>query len=92
MYVRRVYVCVLYIRQQISVSPESRNTAWVSFDGRSRQELKHGDRWVCLIQTKKKKTKQLKKQKTIPPYIKQTTCTYKERTTTTPPLHTKIKP
>ena len=29
---------------QISVSPDSRNTAWVSFDGRNRQELIHGDR------------------------------------------------
>lgn len=28
---------------QISISPESRNTAWVSFDGRNRQELLHGD-------------------------------------------------
>ncbi|TDG42224.1 hypothetical protein AWZ03_011362 [Drosophila navojoa] len=27
----------------ISVSPESRNTSWVSFDGRNRQELFHGD-------------------------------------------------
>ncbi|XP_046443210.1 NAD kinase-like isoform X10 [Daphnia pulex] len=31
------------VELKISVSPESRNTAWVSFDGRSRQELKHGD-------------------------------------------------
>jgi hypothetical protein len=31
---------------QISVSPDSRNTAWVSFDGRKRQELLHGDRYV----------------------------------------------
>jgi hypothetical protein len=69
-YVRRVYVCVLYIWQQISVSPESRNTAWVSFDGRSRQELKHGDRWVCLIQTKNKQTKQLKKNKRRSPLHK----------------------
>ncbi len=29
---------------QISVSADSRNTAWVSFDGRRRQELKHGER------------------------------------------------
>ena len=29
---------------QITVSPDSRNTAWVSFDGRKRQELEHGDR------------------------------------------------
>lgn len=28
---------------QISVSPDSRNTSWVSFDGRNRQELFHGD-------------------------------------------------
>ena len=28
---------------KISVSPDSRNTAWVSFDGRKRQELCHGD-------------------------------------------------
>lgn len=28
---------------KISISPESRNTAWVSFDGRNRQELLHGD-------------------------------------------------
>ena len=27
----------------ITVSPDSRNTAWVSFDGRKRQELCHGD-------------------------------------------------
>ncbi|KAH8421070.1 hypothetical protein KR222_009708, partial [Zaprionus bogoriensis] len=27
----------------ISISPESRNTSWVSFDGRNRQELFHGD-------------------------------------------------
>ena len=31
-------------RPQIAVSPGSRNTAWVSFDGRKRQELRHGDR------------------------------------------------
>jgi NAD kinase len=29
---------------KISVSPDSRNTSWVSFDGRNRQELRHGDR------------------------------------------------
>jgi NAD+ kinase len=28
---------------KITVSPDSRNTAWVSFDGRLRQELCHGD-------------------------------------------------
>ncbi|XP_043237208.1 NAD kinase-like isoform X1 [Amphibalanus amphitrite] len=31
------------VELKIAVSPDSRNTAWVSFDGRSRQELKHGD-------------------------------------------------
>lgn len=25
------------------LSPEARNTAWVSFDGRKRQEIRHGD-------------------------------------------------
>ena len=28
------------------VSPDSRNTAWVSFDGRNREELCHGERCV----------------------------------------------
>ena len=32
--------------QQIMVSPDSRNTAWVSFDGRNREELCHGERCV----------------------------------------------
>jgi NAD+ kinase len=31
------------VELKISVSPDSRNTAWVSFDGRKRQELCHGD-------------------------------------------------
>ncbi|XP_044758239.1 NAD kinase-like isoform X3 [Coccinella septempunctata] len=31
------------VELKISVSPDSRNTAWVSFDGRNRQELLHGD-------------------------------------------------
>ncbi|XP_065353829.1 NAD kinase-like isoform X3 [Cloeon dipterum] len=31
------------VELKISVSPDSRNTSWVSFDGRNRQELKHGD-------------------------------------------------
>ena len=31
------------VELKISVSPASRNTAWVSFDGRKRQELCHGD-------------------------------------------------
>ena len=31
------------VELRISVSPASRNTAWVSFDGRKRQELCHGD-------------------------------------------------
>lgn len=29
---------------QIMLSPEARNTAWVSLDGRKRQEIRHGDR------------------------------------------------
>ena len=33
-----------FFSRQISVSPDSRNTSWVSFDGRNRQELFHGDR------------------------------------------------
>ncbi|PNF34076.1 NAD kinase [Cryptotermes secundus] len=32
------------VELKISVSPDSRNTSWVSFDGRNRQELFHGDR------------------------------------------------
>ena len=52
---RCMCVRVVMMTKQISVSPESRNTAWVSFDGRSRQELKHGDRWVCLIQNNETK-------------------------------------
>lgn len=28
------------------VSSESRSSAWTSFDGRNRQELNIGDRWV----------------------------------------------
>lgn len=32
------------VELKITVSPDSRNTAWVSFDGRKRQELEHGDR------------------------------------------------
>jgi len=31
------------VELKITVSPDSRNTAWVSFDGRKRQELVHGD-------------------------------------------------
>ncbi|XP_018576406.1 NAD kinase isoform X3 [Anoplophora glabripennis] len=31
------------VELKISVSPDSRNTSWVSFDGRNRQELLHGD-------------------------------------------------
>lgn len=33
------------VELKISISPDSRNTSWVSFDGRNRQELFHGDRW-----------------------------------------------
>lgn len=36
------------VELKISVSPDSRNTSWVSFDGRSRQELLHGDRFVQI--------------------------------------------
>ncbi|XP_035207643.1 NAD kinase-like isoform X3 [Stegodyphus dumicola] len=31
------------VELKIMVSPDSRNLAWVSFDGRNRQELRHGD-------------------------------------------------
>nr|XP_024217326.1 NAD kinase-like isoform X2 [Halyomorpha halys] len=31
------------VELKICVSPDSRNTSWVSFDGRNRQELFHGD-------------------------------------------------
>ena len=31
------------VELKISISPDSRNTAWVSFDGRNPQELIHGD-------------------------------------------------
>lgn len=31
------------VELKISVSMDSRNTSWVSFDGRNRQELLHGD-------------------------------------------------
>ncbi|KAE9531881.1 hypothetical protein AGLY_010083 [Aphis glycines] len=31
------------VELKITVSPNSRNTAWVSFDGRNRQEIFHGD-------------------------------------------------
>jgi NAD kinase len=31
------------IELKIQVPPDSRNTAWVSFDGRHRTELKQGD-------------------------------------------------
>jgi NAD+ kinase len=31
------------VELKIKISPDSRNTAWVSFDGRSRQELQKGD-------------------------------------------------
>lgn len=34
------------VELKISISPDSRNTSWVSFDGRNRQELLHGDRLV----------------------------------------------
>ncbi|XP_037684725.1 NAD kinase isoform X2 [Choloepus didactylus] len=31
------------VELKITLSPEARNTAWVSFDGRRRQEISHGD-------------------------------------------------
>ncbi|XP_026474650.1 NAD kinase-like isoform X2 [Ctenocephalides felis] len=31
------------VELKISISPDSRSTSWVSFDGRNRQELTHGD-------------------------------------------------
>lgn len=37
------------VELRISISPDSRNTSWVSFDGRNRQELLHGDRFVRNI-------------------------------------------
>ena len=40
---RRPIVVPAGVELKISVSPDSRNTAWVSFDGRKRQELCHGD-------------------------------------------------
>lgn len=43
------HMCCLTL--QIMLSPEARNTAWVSFDGRKRQEIRHGDRCVdCGMQ------------------------------------------
>lgn len=41
-------VSVLLDPLQIMLSPEARNTVWVSFDGRRRQEIRHGDRCVSL--------------------------------------------
>ncbi|XP_044004687.1 NAD kinase-like isoform X3 [Aphidius gifuensis] len=37
------------VELKISVSPDSRNTSWVSFDGRNRQELFHGDRYEYYL-------------------------------------------
>lgn len=34
---------------QIMLSRDARNTAWVSFDGRKRQEIGHGDRLVHIL-------------------------------------------
>lgn len=36
---------------QIMLSCDARNTAWVSFDGRKRQEICHGDRLVHILST-----------------------------------------
>lgn len=32
------------VELKVAISPDSRNTSWVSFDGRNRQELLHGER------------------------------------------------
>lgn len=37
------------VELKICVPPDSRNSAWVSFDGRNRQEIEVGDRYVCLV-------------------------------------------
>lgn len=39
MFLNEIYFCT-----QISISPDSRSSSWVSFDGRNPQELFHGDR------------------------------------------------
>ena len=31
------------VELKVMLSPEARNSAWVSFDGRNRQELTHGE-------------------------------------------------
>lgn len=36
------------VQLKICVSPDSRNSAWVSFDGRNRQEIQVGDRYVFV--------------------------------------------
>ncbi|KAF9788882.1 hypothetical protein SFRURICE_018458 [Spodoptera frugiperda] len=38
------------VELKIALSPEARNAMWVSFDGRNRQALQHGDRYrdLCL--------------------------------------------
>lgn len=41
-----VYFLVI---SQIMLSCDARNTAWVSFDGRKRQEICHGDRLVYML-------------------------------------------
>ena len=39
------------VQLKICVSPDSRNSAWVSFDGRNRQEIEVGDRFVIQCGT-----------------------------------------
>ncbi|CAG9564978.1 unnamed protein product [Danaus chrysippus] len=34
------------VELKIALSPDARNAMWVSFDGRNRQELRHGDRYM----------------------------------------------
>ena len=45
---KSIIVCFVCF-PQIKVAPGSRNSAWVSFDGRNRQEIKQGDRYEPLI-------------------------------------------
>ncbi len=44
---KSIVVCFVCF-PQIKVAPGSRNSAWVSFDGRNRQEIKQGDRYETI--------------------------------------------
>lgn len=52
MFAKQTYGFCLFVSHvtQITLSPDARNTAWVSFDGRKRQEIQHGDRWHSFTQ------------------------------------------